>query len=249
MGAEQLAFTVNGEGITDHIRHRFMSADVAGGIRVFNCLIPEEEIPEYKSLLGDILRGTRGFEGQSPEMNMIDNYGGEDLSGEILRAIFSTNAITQKDDIAMVSQILELKDDPIEYVISRSRHAYEEVDEDFQGGWITKKGYFVPVGFAKHDQALYDIDDDFKLGLENAVAHFEKHWVRISYGYTGAHFVVQFLGGDMTPEQKATFLKYLEINQDDVFKETTKHKFVDIYGYGHVSLEKGIMTLNKREQW
>lgn len=219
------SFKMSGVGITDHIRHRFISGDAEGGLKVFNCLIPDDplQVPNFDTLLKDILLGNRGFKGVTPDVYLDEDAQNEDLTLDVLRAAFQA----KNSSLEFVTKILDL-DDPIEYLVECLRHTHRNVRE-FVSGWISKRGVFVPAGFSKHDQVCYDIDEEFHLNLYNPVQHFEQQWVRVSNAYRGNYFIIQFRGEELTDEQKDAILQYAKINED-----AKKGDYIFIGGYGFV---------------
>lgn len=224
---EKVYFKADGKGLTHHIRDRFASGDIVGGIDVFKCLTPTHPtmVPNYDSLLKDIILGKRGFMGVTPDIYLDENADNEDITGLVLRAAFGEKE--DKEALLVISKILEI-DDPIEHLVGSSIETLSA--DEFCSGWITKKGYFIPAGFSKHNNVCHDIDEKFGLDLHNPVHFFEKRWIRVSYAYQGDYQVIQCFGGEMTEEQKTSLLKYVETHPD----EHEKMGYVFINGYGFI---------------
>lgn len=230
-------FTLCGEWATDHIRHRVASGDIQGAISFFNCFIPDNpnSVPNYDKLFKDIIVGKRGFKGVTPNVHLDEYTKNEDITELALRAAYGNEENSKAVEI--VAKILDI-DDPIEYLVSFKRFVHKNPKE-FTSGWISKHGYYVPAGFAQHDQTCHDIDEQFNLELHNPVAFFERRWIRISYAYQGEYQVIQCHGGEMTEQQEEALLKYVEAHPS--LHEKLGYVFINNYGF----IKDGKLTKDK----
>lgn len=83
-------------------------------------------------------------------------------------------------------------------------------------GWVSRKGFFIPVQTYQHDNMCYDIEDIFMEKTKNPLSEdfgaprvLESVWVRVSHSRNSPEDVPTMLQieGKPTARQKTTLLK------------------------------------------
>lgn len=101
---------------------------------------------------------------------------------------------------------------------------YEDKKLSSQYGWITEKGWFLPVPFAGHDQFIYDFNEKMNCAFE--IKDLEKRWVRVTMSMDGTRGISAF-NFTLKPKQALTLEKWMIKN--DVVKDGGSFS---IWGYG-----------------
>lgn len=128
-------------------------------------------------------------------------------------------------DFSMLKKLFNLSDEEIVLACLMGKAS---TDLSYPYGWITEKGWFLPVDFEGHDRFIYEFNDKMKTSF--SVEHIEKRWVRI----TGTGSVVSISAYNFTlkPKQALTLEKWMI--QNNVVEEG---KSFSIFGYGEAERE------------
>lgn len=151
----------------------------------------------------------------------------EDMTLEDFIDYKKTNYESQKkkikqleEDFTTLQKLFNLTDEDIVLACLSSKAS---TDLSHPYGWITEKGWFLPVDFEGHDRFIYEFNDKMKTSF--SVENIEKRWVRI----TGSGKIVLISACNFTlkPKQALTLEKWML--QNNVLEDG---KTFSMFGYG-----------------
>jgi hypothetical protein len=119
-------------------------------------------------------------------------------------------------------------------------YKYSSKDVSSPYGWITEKGWFIPIDFQGHDAFIYKYNEEVKDNL--TVAILEKRWVRITQSVRTV--LISMLGFKPTAKQEQALYKWLDHHK--ILEKPGYMLSVNSYFGGSIVLEDGKYKLIKK---
>lgn len=264
-------FSVHGDFITDKIRDFCLEGNPIHAWKVFSTLTTDIEIfksiikgekgfsgvdtfrlkkSKRVGITGDVLNVIRWAKQEEFKEDMFsralasdagedEGCDGNDFNPDSYNKKVRESEKTRMAQLTFFAEKMGLSFTQIEdmYLKTLSSETYTHP----HGGWITEKGYFIPVDFCQHDNYLYKLFDEGYV-FEREVANIERRWARVSTDLEMIKAMnLHIWEFNPTAKQKITIEKILKAR--NVLKE--EGDSIPVQGYGMVYLESGQIKFSK----